>query len=116
MYQKYDVVFADINPKKWHTQAWIRPCIIIQNNIFNTKSPTIIIIPLTSNLKKPFPSEFIIKASKENWLKEDSRFIGSQIITIDRDYITEKIWKLDSIYHQEMKKAIMIALDTEDDF
>jgi hypothetical protein len=32
-------------------------------------------VPLTSNLKKPFPSEFIINSSKENGLKENSRFL-----------------------------------------
>ncbi|MDR2411402.1 MAG: type II toxin-antitoxin system PemK/MazF family toxin [Candidatus Peribacteria bacterium] len=48
---------------------------IIQNNIFNLNAPTLIVIPLTSNLKAPFPSEFIIKASKENGLTENSRFL-----------------------------------------
>lgn len=116
MYKKYDIISANLNPKKWHTQAWIRPCLVIQNNIFNSKSPTIIVIPLTSNIKTPFPSEFIIKSSKENWLKKDSRFLGNQIITLDKDYIMEKIWRLESLYFEEIKKAIFISLDLNDDF
>jgi mRNA interferase MazF len=116
MYKKYDIVFANFNPKKWHTQAWVRPCIIIQNNIFNTNAPTLIVVPLTSNLKIPFPSEFIIKASIENWLKEDSRYLGSQIITIDKEFILEKIWSLEKFYYEEIKKAVYIALDFDDDF
>ncbi|MDD2871643.1 MAG: type II toxin-antitoxin system PemK/MazF family toxin [Candidatus Gracilibacteria bacterium] len=116
MYKKYDIVFANFNPKKGHTQAGIRPCIIIQNNIFNTNAPTLIVVPLTTNLKIPFPSEFIIKASIENGLKEDSRYLGSQIITIDKIYILEKIGSLEKNYYEEIKKAIFIALDCNDDF
>ena len=116
MFKKYELVYVNLNPKKWHTQAWIRPCLIIQNNLFNNKSPTLIIVPLTSNLKKPFPSEFIIKSSLENWLKEDSRFLWSQIITIDKDFIVEKVWILEKKYHNDVKKAISIALDFDDDF
>lgn len=116
MYKKYDIVFVNLNPKKWHTQSWVRPCLIIQNNIFNSKSPTLIVVPLTSNLKIPFPSEFIIKASKNNWLKEDSRFLWSQIITIDKEFISALLWSLEEFYYEEVKKAIKIALDFDDDF
>ncbi|MFZ5342011.1 MAG: type II toxin-antitoxin system PemK/MazF family toxin [Patescibacteria group bacterium] len=44
----------------------MRPCVVIQSNIFNKYSPTIIVVPLTSNSAKIFPSEFLIKASKTN--------------------------------------------------
>ncbi len=75
-----------------------------------------IIIPLTSHLKTPFPSEFIIKSSKENWLQQDSRFLWSQIITIDKEFIVEKVWTLEKAYYSEVKKALFIALDFDDDF
>lgn len=116
MFKKYDIVFANLNPKKWHTQAGLRPCIIIQNNIFNSKAPTVIVIPLTSNLKAPFPSEFIIVSSSINGLKENSRFLWSQIITLDKDFIMEKIWVLEEKYYQEVKTALKITLDFENDF
>jgi len=116
MYKKYDIIFANLNPKKWHTQAWIRPCVIVQNNLFNAAAPTTIIIPLTSVLKKPFPSEFIIKKSRENGLDEDSRFLWSQIITIDKEYITKRVGVLEVKYHEELKNALGISLDMEDNF
>ncbi|MDD5197490.1 MAG: type II toxin-antitoxin system PemK/MazF family toxin [Candidatus Gracilibacteria bacterium] len=116
MYKKYDIIFVDLNPRKGHTQAGVRPCVIVQNNLFNTAAPTVIVIPLTTVLKNPFPSEFIIKKSNKNGLSEDSRFLGSQIITIDKEYITKKIGVLESDYHGELKNALSITLDFEDNF
>ncbi|MDD3303220.1 MAG: type II toxin-antitoxin system PemK/MazF family toxin [Candidatus Gracilibacteria bacterium] len=116
MFKKYDIVFANLNPKKGHTQSGLRPCVIVQNNIFNAKAPTLIVVPITSNTKTPFPSEFIIKSSKENGLKDDSRFLGSQIITIDKEFIVKKIGSLEKSYYIEIRKALEIALDLNDDF
>gem|GEM_PF-2894224 len=42
------------------------PCIIIQSNLFNQYSPTLVVVPLTSKVKKLFPSEFMITPSKIN--------------------------------------------------
>ena len=52
--KKFDIIMINLNPKKWHTQAWIRPCVVIQNNLFNKYSPTIIVVPLTTTKKKIF--------------------------------------------------------------
>ena len=114
--KKYDIYNIDLNPKKWSAQAWIRPCVIIQSNIFNNHSPTLIIVPLTSNDKKIFPSEFLIKPSKQNWLKQESRFLWSQIITIDKRYFWKKLGKLDECYFEEMHEALSTSLDWCNDY
>lgn len=111
---KYDIVKVNLNPRKWHTQAWIRPCVVIQSNIFNKYSSTVLVVPLTKVEKDIFPSEFWINISKENWLEHKSRFLWSQIITIDKEYIIEKIWILDKIYYDKLKEAISISLDLDD--
>ena len=116
MYQKYDIVFADLNPKKWHAQSGLRPCVVIQSNIFNPYSPTLILVPLTSNLKAPFPSEFIIEANATNGLSTDSRFLWSQIITLDTSFIVRKVWCLDEEYYELVKSSIQTALDLDDAF
>ena len=87
MIKKYDIVKVDLNPKKWHTQAGIRPAIVVQGDLFNKYAPTILVVPLTSNLKEPFPSEFIIKKTKINGLDSNSRVLWSQIITLDKDLL-----------------------------
>lgn len=113
---KYDVVSLNLNPKKGHVQAWIRPCIVIQNNLFNRYAPTIIVVALTTNASKLFPSEFLIQPSKTNWLSLESRFLGSQILTVDKEYIVEKLGTLEEKYHEQVKTAIWIALDNNDDY
>jgi mRNA interferase MazF len=94
----------------------MRPCVVVQSNIFTPYSPTLILVPLTSNIKKPFPSEFIIKASSHNGLTTDSRFLWSQIITLDQTFIVKKVGSLEDTYHELVKHAIQIALDIDDEF
>ncbi len=113
---KFDILFVDFNPKKGSTQSGIRPCVVIQNNLFNNNSNTIIIVPLTSSKKKIFPSEFLIQPSKQNKLNEESRCLGSQIITLDKKYIIKKIGILESKYFKDILSAINISLDLENQF
>lgn len=111
MIKKYDIVKVDLNPKKWHTQSGVRPAIVVQSDLFNKYAPTVLIVPLTSNLKEPFPSEFIIEKTSINWLEVDSRVLGSQIITIDKKYIIWKYWVLDEKYRSILDDSLRLVLD-----
>ncbi len=107
---QYDIYQVDLNPTKWHVQSGHRPCVIIQGDIFNAHSPTIIVVPLTSVFKNPFPSEFFIEPSATNGLSDTSRFLGSQIITVDKKYLGKKVGKLESEYHPLIEEAIRTVL------
>lgn len=91
-------------------QSGNRPCVIIQGDIFNTYSPTIVVVPLTATPKKPFPSEFLIDPSSTNGLTDQSRFLGSQIITLDKRYLGKKIGILEPEYHSLVEEAVKIVL------
>ncbi len=110
MIKKYDILKVNLNPKKGSTQAGIRPLIVVQSDLFNKYSPTILIVPLTTNLKPPFPSEFIIKKSPIHWLDKDSRVLWSQIITLDKKYILGKYWILDKQYREMLDNALKLVL------
>ncbi len=114
--EKYDIVLVDLNPRKWHTQSGIRPCIVIQSNLFNKYSSTILVVPLTKVKKEIFPSEFWINPTKQNWLEFKSRFLWSQIMTLDKDFIIKKKWKLEEKYYEEIFEAIKISLDLENNY
>jgi len=63
-----------------------------------------------------FPSEFTITPSERNGLKEHSRFLGSQIITLDVQYLSKKLGRLEEKYQLQVREALGVALDIEDDF
>ncbi len=114
--KKYDIFLANLNPKKGHAQAGMRPCVIIQSNLFNSHSSTALIVPLTTTKKNIFPSEFYITPSKLNGLSQKSRFLGSQIMTLDKNYLEKKLGSLENKYHSQVKESLGVALDWEDDF
>lgn len=116
VYKKYDIVFADLNPVKWSVQAGVCPCIVVQNNVFCNNAKTTLVVPVTSNIKKIFPSEFLISPSHINWLSQESRFLGSQISTLDTSYILKKIGTLEEKYYKELFWALTISLDLQDTF
>lgn len=79
-----NIYFADLNPVRGHEQAGFRPVLIIQNNILNTNLSTIIIIPITKNLKaKGYLTTYFLD-NKKSKLKFDSVALLYQIRTIDK--------------------------------
>ena len=59
-----DVVFLDFNPTKGHEQAWVRPAIVICNNVFNQNTKMVIVCPITSN-EKEFPTHYNLEDTKK---------------------------------------------------
>ena len=115
-YEKFNIVSVNLNPRKGHVLAGIRPAVIIQSNLFNPYSSTLVIVPLTTQKKKLFPSEFLIHPSKSNGLSEDSRFLGSQLMTVDKDCVSKKLGKLEEKYFSSVQEALRVSLDWENEF
>jgi len=114
--KKFDVLLVNLDPGKGHVQAGLRPVILIQSNLFNRNSSTLIIVPLTSTEKTLFPSEFLIQPSETNGLMAASRFLGSQMMTVDRCWVLKKMGHLEEVYHPLVQEALSVALDWEGDF
>ena len=109
--EKFDIWICDLNPKKWHIQAWKRPCIIIQSNIFNKYLPITIVIPITSVIRSGFPSEIILTPSQINNLPKTSRILWNHIMTLDTTFLIKKIWVIDNHYKKDINDIIKIVLD-----
>ena len=102
-YNKYDVVFGEFSDYAGSIQSGYRPCIIIQNDIGNRYSPTLIVMPLTSKIKNlDQATHLLIKRSKENGLKTDSVLLAEQIATINK----EKVKKIGHISDRQLQKDI----------
>ena len=81
--KKGDVYFASLNPIVGSEQDGERPVVVVQNNLANKHSPTIIVVPITTVLKRmELPTH--IPISKNRFLKKDSMIIVEQIRAIDK--------------------------------
>ena len=86
-----DMFYADLSPVIGSEQGGIRPVLVIQNNVGNKYSPTVIVSAITSQLNKSKLPTHIELDSEEFGLKSDSIILTEQIRTIDKSRLKEKI-------------------------
>ena len=98
----FDIYYADLSKNTVNSeQGGIRPVIIIQNDIGNKYSPTLIVLPITSEIKKEnMPTHCILHRSIKNGLKVDSMVLAEQIRVIDKSRILDYIGYLDNTNEQ----------------
>lgn len=102
-YNKYDVIFGEFPDMDGSIQSGFRPGIVIQNNIGNKYSPTLIVMPLTSKIKNmEQATHLLIKKDKENGLRKDSTLLAEQIATINKS----KAKKIGHIFNRGLQKKI----------
>ena len=90
-----DMFYADLSPVVGSEQGGIRPVLIIQNDIGNKHSPTVIAAAITSQTGKNKLPTHIEIGSQDNGLKADSVVLTEQIRTIDKSRLKEKIGHID---------------------
>ncbi|MGL5258531.1 MAG: type II toxin-antitoxin system PemK/MazF family toxin [Lachnospiraceae bacterium] len=106
-----DIFYADLRPVIGSEQGGIRPVLIVQNDIGNKHSPTIICAAITSKLNKAkLPTHIEIKA-KEYELEKDSVILLEQLRTIDKKRLKDKICHLDDEIMNKVNKALFISLE-----
>lgn len=103
-----DIFYADLSPVIGSEQDGIRPIVVIQNDVGNRFSPTIIGIAITSKEKAKMPTHLEIDGTKYG-LEKDSVILAEQIRTLDKSRLKEKVGKLDKDTLEKLKKAIEIS-------
>ena len=107
-----DIFFSDLNPVKGSEQGGVRPVLVIQNNTGNHFSPTVIIAPITSQLKKnSLPTHVTLPTG--NGLPEQSMVLLEQIRTVDRNRIGQYISTVDDETMAAIDAAICVSLALE---
>nr|WP_201750536.1 type II toxin-antitoxin system PemK/MazF family toxin [Senegalia massiliensis] len=102
MIKRGDIFYADLSPVIGSEQGGVRPVLVIQNDVGNKYSPTIIIAAITSQINKAkLPTHIEINAS-EYGLTKDSVVLLEQIRTIDKKRLREKIGHFD----EDMMKIV----------
>ena len=104
-----DIYKADLSPVVGSEQGGIRPVVIVQNDMGNRYSPTIIVVPITTRLnKKNLPTH--TKLNNSNLLKE-SIALMEQIRTIDKSRLIEFIGILNESEMNRITEALRISID-----
>ena len=105
-----DLYYADLSPVVGSEQGGVRPVLIIQNNIGNKYSPTVIIAAITSQINKAKLPTHIEISANEYGLNKDSVILLEQIRTIDKKRIREKIGCLDDNVMLKVDNGLQISL------
>lgn len=104
-----DIYYADLNPTVGCEQGGVRPVLIIQNNVGNHFSPTVIAAAITSRRKKAMPTH-VLMDEEGTRLFADSRIMLEQVRTIDRERLKEYVGHADEATMQSVDKAIAVSL------
>ncbi len=105
-----DIYYADLSPVIGSEQGGVRPVLVVQNDIGNRYSPTVIIAAITSQINKAkLPTHIEIIAS-EYGLPKDSVILLEQIRTVDKRRLEEKIGHLDEDMMGKVNDALLISL------
>ena len=112
--KKGDIYYADLTPVIGSEQGGIRPVLIVQNDVGNYYSPTVIAAAITSRSKKRYLPTHIRLNTSFGGLHPGSTIMLEQLRTIDRYRLKKYIGKLDDITMQDVDKALIASLDLLD--
>lgn len=106
-----DIYYADLRPVIGSEQGGIRPVLIIQNDVGNKHSPTVICAAITSKMNKAkLPTHIELNASKYDMVK-DSVILLEQLRTIDKKRLKDRICHLDQDIMQVVNYGLMVSLE-----
>ena len=106
-----DIYYADLSPVIGSEQGGVRPVLVIQNDVGNKHSPTVICAAITSRMNKAkLPTHIEISAKKYRLVK-NSVVLLEQIRTLDKKRLKEYICHVDGTFMEEVNEAIRISLE-----
>ncbi|MGI6538356.1 MAG: type II toxin-antitoxin system PemK/MazF family toxin [Caldicoprobacterales bacterium] len=109
MIRRGEIYYADLSPVVGSEQGGVRPVLIVQNEIGNKYSPTVIIAAITSKINKGKLPTHVEISAEEYGLPKDSVILLEQIRTIDKKRLKEKIGYLSPEVMKQVDEAIQIS-------
>ncbi|MBO5094408.1 MAG: type II toxin-antitoxin system PemK/MazF family toxin [Lachnospiraceae bacterium] len=108
-----DVYYADLRPVIGSEQGGIRPVLIIQNDVGNRHSPTVICAAITSKMNKAkLPTHIELDSHRYEMVK-DSVVLLEQLRTIDKKRLKDKVCHLDQDIMEKVNKGLLISLELD---
>ncbi|MBM6828701.1 type II toxin-antitoxin system PemK/MazF family toxin [Anaerotignum lactatifermentans] len=105
-----DIFYADLSPVVGSEQGGVRPVLIIQNDLGNKYSPTVICAAITSQMNKAKLPTHIPLSAKRCALPKDSVVLLEQIRTIDKRRLKEKLCHLDDELMAAVDQSLLVSL------
>ncbi|MCI5493939.1 MAG: type II toxin-antitoxin system PemK/MazF family toxin [Lachnospiraceae bacterium] len=106
-----DVYYADLRPVVGSEQGGVRPVLIIQNDVGNRHSPTVICAAITSQMNKAKLPTHVELDSRRYAMVKDSVILLEQLRTIDKTRLKDKVCHLDTEILTKVDKALEISLE-----
>ncbi len=109
MIKRGDIYYADLSPVVGSEQGGIRPVLIVQNDVGNKYSPTVIAAAITSQkYKNSLPTHIRVNADGCG-LAKDSIVLLEQVRTIDKKRLKERMGNLDDVDMDRIDKALSVS-------
>ena len=105
-----DIYYADLSPVVGSEQGGVRPVLIIQNEVGNRHSSTVIVAAITSKMKPKLPTHVELLA-RSNELTRDSVILLEQLRTIDKARLKEKVYHINEDILKRVDSALKISLE-----
>lgn len=106
-----DVYYADLRPVVGSEQGGIRPVLVIQNDVGNRHSPTVIVAAITSQINKSKLPTHVELSARQYEMVRDSVVLLEQLRTIDKRRLKERVCHLDGEILTKVDKALEISLE-----
>ena len=104
------IVMVDLPLGNGSVQGGTRPAVVISNDKGNKFSPVLIVVPLTSRVKKYMPTHYTIEPSMINGLSKTSIALAEQIITVGKDMVRNVIGSLEEMDVNFINRKVMTSL------
>ena len=108
-----DIYYADLRPVIGSEQGGVRPVLVIQNDIGNKHSPTVICAAITSKMNKAKLPTHVELNTRRCAMVKDSVILLEQLRTIDKQRLKEKICHIDGVLLQEVDRALKVSLELD---
>ena len=105
-----EIYYADLSPVVGSEQGGVRPILIIQNDVGNKYSPTVIVAAITSQINKARLPTHVEITAQDFGLPKDSVVLLEQIRTIDKKRLREKVGKFDDEMMEKIDEALKISV------
>ena len=111
MIRRGDIYYADLRPVVGSEQGGVRPVLIIQNDVGNRHSPTVICAAITSQMNKAKLPTHIELSAKRYDMERDSVILLEQLRTVDKRRLKDRVCHLDEDMMRQVNKGLMISLE-----